>query len=694
VHRKLTLSGLVLVACATAAPPPPAKPAPEPQAAAPTTAPPPAVPGIDLAAMDRTVSPCADFFTYACGGWIASNPIPADKPRWGTFDRLREKNLERLRDILGAQAAGQVDPEDLFGQKAGAYYAACMDEAGIEKAGLAALRAEWRKLEGVRDARALAAAVGRLHAEGIGVLFGIRSTQDSKDSTKVVAGIAQGGLSLPDRDYYLKDDTRSAEIRAAFLAHAGKMLTLAGEKPARAAREAKAILALEKAMAESHWTRVERRDPVRTYNPYDLGALQKRTPRYPWGTYLAALGAPEVRSFDVQTPQALSRVDELLGKTPFDTWRAYLRWHVLRDLASARAVPRAFVDESFAFTSRSFTGAKELEPRWKACVRATDGAMGDAVGQAFVRRHFGGDARDQALALVRGIQAAQGRNLEALAWMDGATRARAEEKLGRIDNKIGYPSKWRDYSSLEVARGSYLKSLLAAEAFESRRDLAKIGKPLDRTEWEMTAPTVNAYYSPPMNEMVFPAGILQPPFYSRGANDAVNYGAAGFVVGHELTHGFDDQGRKFDAQGNLADWWSPVVGQEFEKRAACVERQYSGYVAVADVKLDGKLTLGENIADLGGLKLALAAYRASRAGKPPEAPVAGFSPDQQFFLAAAQVWCGHARPEHARLLAQVDPHSPARWRVDGPLSNLPEFAAAFGCKAGDPMVRADRCQVW
>jgi endothelin-converting enzyme/putative endopeptidase len=652
------------------------------------------VPGIDPASMDRQADPCGDFFAYACGGWVAANPIPADKSRWSTFDQLRERNLEKLHGILEAQAAGKADPQDLFGQKAGDYYAACMDEAGIEKRGLADLRAEWKKLDAVKDLRSLAAAAGRLHAEGFGVLFGIGSTQDSKDSTQVVAGIAQGGLSLPDRDYYLKDDAKSAEIRKAFLPHVERMLELAGEKKARAAAEARAIFALERSMAESHWTRVERRDPVKTYNPMDLAGLEKRAPRYPWKAYFAALGAPGLHDFDVQTPQALSRLDELLGKTPFATWRAYLRWHVLRGLASARAVPRAFVDQSFAFTSASFTGAKELEPRWKACVRATDGALGDALGQAFSRRYLGGDARDEALKLVRGIQAAQGRNLDSLPWMDAATRGRAQEKLGRIDNKIGYPSKWRDYASLEVTRGSYLKSALAAEAFESRRDLGKVGKPLDRTEWHMTAPTVNAYYSPPMNEIVFPAGILQSPFYTPGANDAVNYGAVGFVVGHELTHGFDDQGRKFDAQGNLADWWSPTVGEEFDKRAACVERQYSGYVAVDDVKLDGKLTLGENIADLGGLKLALAAYRASRAGLPAEAPVAGLTPDQQFFVAAAQVWCGHTRPEQARFLAKVDPHSPMRWRVDGPLSNLPEFARAFSCKAGDGMVRAERCEVW
>jgi endothelin-converting enzyme/putative endopeptidase len=387
-------------------------------------------------------------------------------------------------------------------------------------------------------------------------------------------------------------------------------------------------------------------------------------------------------------------VGDLARKTPAATWRAYLRWHVLADMAEARALPGPFVAEDFAFTSRNFTGAKELQPRWKLCVEATDGAMGQPLGQAFVNRWFPGDARESALRLVRDIQSAQGRNLETLSWMDGATRQKAEEKLGRIDNKIGYPTRWRDYSSLQVDRGSYLKSLLAAAAFETRHTLSKIGKPVDRTDWRMSPPTVNAYYNPSLNEIVFPAGILQPVFYTRGANDAVNYGAIGYVVGHELTHGFDDQGRKFDGAGNMSDWWSPSVGQEFEKRAACVERQYSGYTAVDDLKLNGKLTLGENIADLGGLKLAFAAYRASREGKPPEAPVAGLRPEQQFFVAAAQVWCDKMRPEEARRRVVTDPHSPGRWRIDGPLSNLPEFAAAFGCKAGGPMVRADRCEVW
>lgn len=676
---------------ALAATPPPARsdvPAP------PAPAPPPAVSGIDVSAIDPRVSPCQDFFSYACGGWLERTEIPPDKSSWGRFQELDEQNKLRLRDILESAAAGKTDPQDLFGSKTGDFYAACMDEAGIERRGLADLRAEWRKIDAMTTAKQLAGAVGRLHAAGLPALWSFQSGQDNKDSSKVVAWISQGGLSLPDRDYYLKDDARTAAIQRSYLEHVQKMLVLAGESRARARAAARAVFDLEKAMAGSHWTRAEMRQPERTYNPYDLAGLRKATPHFDWAAYLEGLGAAGTSAFAVTTPRALERIDELVRTTPVETWRAYLRWNVLRVMASERALPGAFVKESFAFSSKNFTGAKELKPRWRHCVEMTDGALGEALGQAFVRRFFPGDARDKALALVVGVQTAQGENLRTLPWMDDATRAKAEEKLSRIDNKIGYPEKWRDYSSLEVTRTSFFRDVLAADAFETRRDLAKIGKPLDRTEWEMTPPTVNAYYEAHLNEMVFPAGILQPPFYARGANDAVNYGAIGYVVGHELTHGFDDEGRKYDARGNQIDWWSPPVGAEFERRAACVEKQYQGYTVLDGVHLNGALTLGENIADLGGLKLALAAYRASRRERPPEAPVDGFTPEQQFFLAAAQVWCAKYRPEAQRLLVNTDPHSPPRWRVDGPLSNLPEFARAFQCRPGDPMVREARCEIW
>jgi endothelin-converting enzyme/putative endopeptidase len=658
------------------------------------TAPAPAVPGIDPASIDPKASPCQDFFAHACGGWIASHAIPADKPAWGAFWEVVESNRTKLRDLAEQAAAGKADPEDRFASKVGDYYAACMDEDAVERNGLAELRAEWRELEGVKDSKSLASAAGALHARGVSVLFVLASGQDNRDSTKVIAWVRQGGLSLPDRDYYLTDEGQNPAIRAAYRAHLERMLELAGTSKARARREAKAVFDLEKAVAESHWTVVEMREPERLYNPMDLAGLERSAPRFAWRAFLGAAGSGHAEAFSATTPKALTRLDELVRKTPPAAWRAYLRWHLLQQAAAARALPRAFVEEGFGFASRSFTGQKEMRPRWQHCVARTDDAIGEALGQAFVRRWFGGDARQKALELVRGIQAAQGRNLDGLAWMDPATRAKGKEKLAAIDNKIGYPARWRDYAALEVGRASHLRNVVAAAAFEKRRDLAKVGRPLDRSEWLMTPPEVNAYYEPQLNEMAFPAGILQPPFYVPGANDAVSYGAIGSIVGHELTHGFDDEGRKYDARGNQVDWWSPGVSREFERRAACVERQFAGYEAVSGQSVNGKLTLGENIADLGGLRLALAAYRASRAGKPPEADVAGLTPDQQFFLAHGQSWCSAQRPEYARMLAQVDPHAPERWRVNGPLSNLPEFAAAFGCKAGDPMVRSERCEVW
>ncbi len=473
-----------------------------------------------------------------------------------------------------------------------------------------------------------------------------------------------------------------------------KQLTAAGVPAKDARAQAAAVLGLETTLAESLWTRVESRDPTKLYNRLDLAGLKKAAPRFDWDGYMAAVGLKGVTNFDVTTPKLVAALDGLVKSVKPATWRAYLRWRILAEAASVHALPRAISDEAFWFRARNFTGEKAMPERWKTCVELVDGGLGQALGQAFVRRHFAGDAKQKALSLVKGIQGAMGRSIAGLPWMDAPTKEKANEKLAAVDNKIAYPDTWQAYDGLTVKRGAFYASVVSVSAFELRRQLAKIGKPVDRTEWGMSTPTVNAYYNPQLNEMVFPAGILQPPFYTQGANDAVNYGAIGFVVGHELTHGFDDEGRQFDSKGNLTDWWSKPVGQEFERRAECVVKQYDAYPVIDDVKLNGKLTLGENIADLGGLKLALSAYRASRAGQLPEAPVAGFSAEQQFFLAAAQVWCTQIRPENARLRAATDPHSSARWRVNGPLSNLPEFAEAFQCKAGDAMVRADRCEIW
>jgi putative endopeptidase len=673
---------LVLAACRTSAPAPTAPPAPAEN------------PGVDPSLIDATVKPCDDFYRYACGGWLARTPIPPDEPSWGRISELRERNLRLLRDIAQAQAAGRIDPEDRFARKVGDYYAACMDEPSIEARGTAGLHEMWRRLDAVRDLRSLAQEVGLLHREGISPVFVLESGQDAKDATQVIGIVEQGGLSLPDRDYYLKEDPRSVEIQRSFRAHVATMLALAGEPAERARADAEAIYALERRMAEAHWTRVEMRDPVRTYNRVELSGLERAAPRFAWKVYLEALNHGGLTTFSTTTPRFLARVNELLGSTPIGVWRTYLRWRVLSTLAAERALPKAFVEERFRFVSRHFTGQKELEARWKFCARSTDRALGEALGQAYVRRYFGAEAKERMRHLVSATEGAMGRDLDALPWMDAPTRAEAQAKLSSVDNKVGYPDSWRDYGSMQVDRGSFLRSVLAARAFEVNRDLDKIGKPVDRNEWEMSPPAVNAYYDPSLNEMVFPAGILQPPFFTQGAPDAANYGAIGVVVGHELTHGFDDEGRKFNASGNLDDWWTPSVGREFERRAACLVDQFQGYQAEGEANVDGHLTLGENIADLGGLRLALAAWRASGAGKQGGPPIAGFTPDQAFFLAFAQSWCTSVRPETARLRARIDPHSPPRWRVDGPLSDLPEFQHAFSCPAGSPMVRANRCEVW
>jgi len=690
VNRILSLLAIAaLVACRTA------PTAPDSAARAPEGPPPEPAPGIDASLLDRSVRPCDDFYRFACGGWIARTRLPSDKARWArSFDEMRERNAWKLRAILEEQAAGRIDPQDRYGALTGDLYAACMDETGAEARGIEELHAAWARVDVVQDARSLGRVVAGLHAEGLPVIFRFSSTQDRKDSTRVIGAVVQAGLSLPDRDYYLDEEPRKAAARAAFREHVARMLRLAGEGEAEATEAAEAVLRIEASLAQSHWRRAEMREPERTYNRLDRAGVEQAAARFPWAEYLAELGQGELQALTVSTPRMLERVNELLATTRAEGWRAYLRWQVLSRLAAERALPRAFVEADFSFRATHFTGQKALEPRWKHCVGLVDRSLGEALGQAFVRRHFAGEARARAASLVAGVEAAMGQRLSGLAWMDEATRARASEKLARVGNKVGHTEAWRAYDGVFVRRDSLARSLGAVSAFEAQRRIAKIGKPVERGEWNMTPPTVNAYWSPALAEMVFPAGILQPPMYAAAAPAGVNYGAIGFVVGHELTHGFDDQGRKYDALGNLSDWWSPGVGQAFEERAACVARQYSGYTAVDEVKLDGRLTLGENLSDLGGLSLAYSAWQASRAGRAPEESAAGFTPEQQFFLSAAQIWCEVSSPENQRLRALTDPHSPGRWRVNGPLSNLPPFAEAFGCRAGEPMVRAERCAVW
>jgi putative endopeptidase len=684
VPRILVLAALLSVAVLACTRAPPKSRAAE-------EAPPP----IEEAALDRTVQPCDDFFQFACGGWIARTEIPPDRSFWHRgFSEIRERNTKELREILDAAAAGRL-ASDEFADKLGDFWTSCMDEAAVESQGLGELRAEWARIDAVRDRAGLADAMARLHAARILDPFPMRADQDPKDATQVVLTISQGGLTLPDRDYYLSDEGKNPEIRRELAGHLRRMIGLAGVPPADAEAQASAVERMERALAASQFTRTQMRDPLRTANRVDRAGLERLAPGIPWARLFDDLGHPDLTAVKVTTPPFIEAVGRLFADSPLEEWKAYLRWHLLDDMAESRALPKAFVDEQFRFESKAFTGAKELLPRWKHCVGATDAALGFALGRIYVRLHFGPDGKERTARLVAEVEKAMERDLAGLAWMDPATRRNADEKLAAVANKVGYPERWRDYGPMKVERGSFFRSVLAAGRYEMNRQLSKVGKPLDRTEWRMTPPTVNAYYSPPLNEIVFPAGILQPPFWNRAAPEPVNYGAIGMVVGHELTHGFDDSGRRFDARGNLADWWTPEVSREFERRASCVADQFAEYETAPGVKLNGRLTLGENIADLGGLKLAHAAMQAAHAGA--EGPnVAGFTPEQQFFVGFAQSWCARYREEDLRSRAVVDPHSPAKQRVNGPLSNLASFAAAFRCGEGRPMVRPPgrRCEIW
>jgi endothelin-converting enzyme/putative endopeptidase len=680
-------------------PTPPPLPAPPPSAAATPEASAPAVvydpnlKGPDETALDRSAAPCEDFYQFACGSWMKATPIPDDESSWvRSFSVIHEQNENALRAILERDAAGDTKG-DAYGQQLGDLWATCSDEATLEKKGADDLKPELKRIDEIHDVKSLAKELARLHSFGVHAGFAIGSEVDLKDSAHMIAGVAQAGLGLPERDYYLSDDQRKKDVRAEYEKHVGRTFELLGDKPKTAENEAKTVMKIETDLAKASMTNVELRDPQKTYHKLDADGLKKLAPEVPWDGYFADLGFPGLSSINVAQPDFFKNLGAMAKKVPLADWRTYLRWHLTR--AASPYLSQKFVDEAFHFR-QVLTGAKTNLPRWKRCVRSIDEMMGEALAQPFVKEHLGEDGKKAAQGMVSEIEGSMKRDLDGLSWMDDATRTKAEEKLAKVDNKIGYPAKWRNYDALTIDRKSLLGNIAAARAFEVKRELNKVGKPVDKDEWEMTPPAVNAYYEPAMNEMVFPAGILQPPFYAKTQTPALNFGAIGMVVGHELTHGFDDEGRQFDADGNLKDWWSPQVGAEFDRRAACVEKQYDEYVPVEDQHIKGKLTLGENIADLGGLKLSYAAFKKAEKEHPATPPLSGFTPEQQFFVGFAQSWCANYRPEALRLLVATNPHSPPRFRVVGPLSNLKEFADAFQCKEGSAMVRpADKlCTVW
>jgi putative endopeptidase len=648
--------------------------------------------GLDPNLMNKSVDPCVDFYQYSCGGWLKQNPVPADQSSYGRDTELAERNRLILRDIL--EKAAVNDPKrSAVDQKIGDYYSSCMDEAAIEKKGLAPLNAALDHITTIKSKDDLAPAVATLQLQNVDALFSYGSDQDFKNANDEIAEADQGGIGLPERDYYTRTAAKDQEIRKQYTEHVTNMFKLLGELQTQAEADARTVMQIETALANASLNVVDRREPSNLYHKMSVKDFEAIDPAFNWPVYMRAIGTPLIGALNVAVPQFFKGLDSVLQQQSLADIKTYLRWQTVH--AFAPMLPTAFVNENFNFYGKTLQGAKELQPRWKRCVRSTDRQLGEALGQAYVDRTFGVEGKTRTLTMVHDIENAMQKDIEQLDWMTPQTKQRAQEKLHAVVNKIGYPDKWRDYSKYQVVRGDALGNLERGAEFESRRELNKIGKPVDRGEWGMTPPTVNAYYNPQMNDINFPAGILQPPFYDNSMDDAVNYGDAGGVIGHELTHGFDDEGRQFDAKGNLEDWWTPQDAKQFEQRVSCVVDEYNAFIATDDVHVNGKLTLGENVADLGGLKLAWMAYLAHASGldQKPQ-PIDGFTPEQRFFVSYGQGWCENYTPEVLRLIAQTNPHSPVQYRVNGVVVNLPEFRKAFSCKAGAPMAPEKTCAVW
>jgi len=646
-------------------------------------------PVLDTTSMDTNVDPCTDFYTYSCGGWMKKNPIPPDQSNWGAYSKLQDDTLVQLRGLLESAAKGGAG-RSANEQKIGDYYAACMDEGAVEALGTKPLAPTLAEIMALKDKRELAAWVAAAPDASI-YFFRYHSSQNFRDSTQQIAWVDQGGLGLPDRDFYFNADAKSVDLRKAYAAHVQKTLELLGDAPEAARREAETVMRIETALAAGSQTRVSRRDPRNLDHTMRVRELSASAPTFDWPRFFAKTGTPGVESLNVASPGFVKALDAELKKESLADWKGYLRWHLARSQAQYLSSP--LLKEHFNFYGKTLQGLEEMEPRWKKCVNGVDGDLGEALGQVYVEKYFSADAKQRALKMVKEIQVAMERDIQQLPWMSDVTKKKALEKLQGVANKIGYPDKWRDYGKLQILAGDYAGNGNRGTRFEYERDLGKIGKPVDRGEWDMTPPTVNAYYDPQMNNINFPAGVLQPPLFDAAEDDAPNYGDTGGTIGHELTHGFDDQGRQFDATGNLKDWWTAADGKEFEKRAACISEQYSGYTIVDNIKINGKLTLGEDTADLGGLLLAHMAWKDATRDEKLE-PIAGLTPEQRFFIGYGQSWCTNERDEVKRLRATTDPHSPERYRANGVVSNMPEFQEAFHCKADASMVKRDRCRVW
>ncbi len=641
--------------------------------------------------VDPAVDPCADFYRYACGPWMAHNPIPADKSRWGTFSELAEQNRAVLQHILEkASRPGLGKAPDT--RKIGDLYSSCMDEAKADAAGVQPIQRELDEIAALKDASAIPAEIARLHLDGVGALFSFGSQPDDMNAKMEIAAADQGGLGLPERDYYLKTDPDSRKLLDQYRAHVQKMLELSGESASQASLDAARALAFETDLAKVSMGNVERRDPAKVYHMTRLSDLMQETPRFDWQAYLKALGAPAFSSLNVAVPGFMKGMDAMMKSVPLDDWKAYLRWRAVH--AFAPLLSKSLVDENFAFFGKTLSGQKEISPRWKRCVDLTDRSLGDALGRAYAKVKFRPKEKKAALAMVKALEAAFEGDLKDLPWMTPETKKRALAKLDAIANKIGYPAKWKNYSSVAISPDDLVGDIRRATLFETRRTLNKIGRPVDKNDWDMTPPTVNAYYDPQQNNINFPAGILQPPFYSDKFSTAQNLGGIGAVIGHEMTHGFDDQGRQYDADGNRRDWWTKKDAKAFQKRADCLVKEYSSFIATGSVHVNGKLTLGENTADNGGVRIALRALKSSRPGSLARAPEGGWSPEQAFFVSYAQIWCENKTAQAAVLQARVDPHSPGRDRVNGVLMNMTEFQEAFHCPSNVPMVRHPECRVW